>query len=115
MRRFVSIVILIVIAGAAGRAYAVPAFARKYKTSCVTCHTIFPKLNPFGEQFRRNGYRFPGVDSDSVKAEPVALGTDEQKKQFPDAVWPGTVSPFPAFAFGFNGQAILHPDTSSSG
>jgi hypothetical protein len=115
MRRLVSIVVVFIIASAVGRAWAVPAFARKYKTSCVTCHTIFPKLNPFGEQFRRNGYRFPGVDSDSVKAEPVALGTDEQKKQFPDAVWPGTVSAFPAFAFGFNGQAIFHPDTSSSG
>jgi hypothetical protein len=33
---------------------------------------------------------------------------------FPRAVWPGTVSPFPAFALGFNGQAVLHPDTSSS-
>jgi hypothetical protein len=115
MRRFVSILVLIVITGAAGDAFAVPAFARKYKTSCVTCHTIFPKLNPFGEQFRRNGYRFPGVDSDAVKAEPVVLGTDEQKKQFPDAVWPGTVSPFPALAFGFNGQAIFHPDQNSSG
>jgi hypothetical protein len=115
MRRVISILVLFVITAAAGRAFAVPAFARKYKTSCVTCHTIFPKLTPFGEQFRRNGYRFPGVDSDAVKAEPVALGTDEMKKLFPDAVWPGVVSPFPAFAFGFNGQAIFHPDKNSSG
>jgi hypothetical protein len=35
-------------------AAAIPAFARKYGTSCQTCHTIFPKLNPFGEAFRRN-------------------------------------------------------------
>ncbi len=96
------------------RAWAVPAFARKYKTSCTTCHTIFPKLTPFGEQFRRDGYRFPGIDSDSTKAEPIALGTDEQKKAFPDAVWPGMLSPFPPLAFGFNGQAIFHPDKNSS-
>ena len=33
-------------------ANAIPAFARKYETSCQTCHTGFPKLNPFGEAFR---------------------------------------------------------------
>ena len=25
---------------------AVPSFARKYQTSCLTCHTVFPVLNP---------------------------------------------------------------------
>src|SRR5690349_11667679 len=111
----VSILVAIGIVTAVGRADAVPAFARKYKTACTTCHTIFPKLNPFGEQFRRNNYRFPGIDSDSTKAEPVALGTDEQKKAFPEAVWPGILSPFPPLAFGFSGQAIFHPDKNSSG
>jgi thiol-disulfide isomerase/thioredoxin len=115
MKRLVPLLVVVAIAGSAHRAAAVPAFARKYKTSCTTCHTIFPKLNPFGEQFRRNGFRFPGIDSDVVKSEPVPLGTDEQKKLFPDAVWPGTLSPFPAFALGFNGQAVFHPDTGSSG
>ena len=38
---------------------AVPVFSRKYQTSCQTCHTIFPKLNPFGQAFRLNGYRMP--------------------------------------------------------
>jgi hypothetical protein len=47
--------VLVTVIAVSGRARAVPAFARKYKTSCVTCHTIFPKLTPFGEQFRRNG------------------------------------------------------------
>jgi hypothetical protein len=102
-----------IVVGAA-RAHATPAFARKYRTSCVTCHTIFPKLTPFGEAFRRNGFRFPGVDGDATKAEPVPLGTDAQKKLFPDAVWPAQVSPFPAFALGFNGSAVIHPDTTSS-
>jgi hypothetical protein len=112
--RLAPLFVALAIVFTSGRASAIPAFARKYKTSCVTCHTIFPKLTPFGEQFRRNGYRFPGVDSDSVKAEPVALGTDEAKKAFPDSVWPGVVSPFPPLAIGFNGQAIFHPDKNSS-
>ena len=108
------LVLVLVLLGLAGQAWAVPAFARKYKTSCTTCHTIFPKLTPFGEQFRRNGYRFPGVDSDNVKADPIALGTDEQKKEYPDAVWPGTLSPFAPLAIGFNGAGVLHPDKNSS-
>src|SRR5689334_8807440 len=98
--RALGVLVILSLVGA-HRAWAIPAFARKYKTACTTCHTIFPKLNPFGEQFRRNNYRFPGIDSDSTKAEPVALGTDEQKKAFPEAVWPGILSPFPPLAFGF--------------
>jgi thiol-disulfide isomerase/thioredoxin len=96
-------------------ASAVPAFSRKYKTSCVTCHTIFPKLNPFGEQFRRNGFRFPGIDSDAVKSEPVPLGAEQTKQMFPEQVWPGFLSSFPPLAIGFNGQAIMHPDKNSGG
>ena len=62
------------------RAAAIPAFARKYETSCQTCHIAFPKLNPFGEAFRRNGYRFPsGGDELMQKQEPVQLGNDAMK------------------------------------
>ncbi|MEI6092042.1 MAG: hypothetical protein WCR42_16445, partial [bacterium] len=37
---------------------AIPAFSRKYSTSCITCHSVYPKLNPFGEAFRINGYKY---------------------------------------------------------
>jgi hypothetical protein len=114
MTKIIATLVFASVLGTVGRADAVPAFARKYKTSCTTCHTIYPKLNPFGEQFRRNGYRFPGIDSDSVKAEPIEMGTDVQKNQFPDAVYPATLSPFPALAFGFVGQTVFHPDKNSS-
>jgi thiol-disulfide isomerase/thioredoxin len=93
---------------------AIPAFARKYGTSCLTCHTIYPKLTPFGEAFRRNGFRFPGVDSDFVKQEAVALGQEAQKKEFPNAVWPGTLPTSAPIAIGFNGQAVIHPDKGAS-
>jgi thiol-disulfide isomerase/thioredoxin len=96
-------------------ASAIPAFARKYGTSCITCHTIYPKLNPFGEAFRRNGFRFPGTDSDMVKQAPVALGVDAYKKVFPDAVWPGLLPSSVPLSVGFNGQIVLHPSTGSSG
>ena len=53
---------------------AIPAFARKYQTSCNTCHTIYPQLNSFGESFRINGYQFPNDDEEQTKEKPVQLG-----------------------------------------
>ncbi len=82
--------------GSIRRADAVPSFARKYGTSCSTCHTVYPALNPFGEAFRRDGYRFPSqngsVDSDAEKAETLAMGQEEYKKTFPDSVWPDKIA-----------------------
>ena len=42
--------------------HAIPAFARRHKMSCVTCHVGFPMLNGFGEAFAGNGYQLPGAD-----------------------------------------------------
>jgi len=33
-----------------------PAFARKYKMSCSVCHSPFPRLKDFGEEFAGNGF-----------------------------------------------------------
>lgn len=45
------------------KASAIPAFARKYDTSCNTCHVSgFPKLNDFGNRFRDNGYQMDTDD-----------------------------------------------------
>ena len=73
-------------------ALAVPAFARKYQTSCQTCHIVFPKLNAFGEAFRLRGYRMPGETADMVKEPPVSLGAPAYKQLWPQSVWPGEVS-----------------------
>jgi hypothetical protein len=94
-------------------AQAIPAFARKYGTSCQTCHVIYPKLTPFGEAFRRNGFKFPGRDEDFIKQEMVPLGQDAYRSVFPNAVWPGVLASSPPLAIGFNGFATLHPDKSS--
>lgn len=37
-------------------AAAIPAFARKYKVSCTTCHAPFPRLKPYGEEFAGRGF-----------------------------------------------------------
>ena len=44
---------------ATSTAEAIPAFARKYKLGCNTCHTLYPQLSRFGRDFRDNGFRMP--------------------------------------------------------
>jgi hypothetical protein len=43
-------------------AQAIPAFARKYNTNCMDCHTAPPMLNAFGQRFLENGYQLPGTE-----------------------------------------------------
>lgn len=84
---------LILLLGAScSTAFAVPAFARKYQTSCQTCHVVFPKLNAFGEAFRLRGYRMPNETEELVKQPPVSLGSPAYKKLWPRSVWPGEIS-----------------------
>ena len=72
-------------------AEAIPPFARKYRTSCSTCHSIIFKRVAFGEAFRRNGYRLPVDDQLAVKEEPVKLGVEAWKKVWPEGIWPGAI------------------------
>jgi hypothetical protein len=74
---------------------AIPAFARKYKTSCVLCHAPFPRLTAMGQAFRDLGYRLPEADEVYVKDEPVSLGAEPYKKMFPDSVWPSDIPGMP--------------------
>jgi mono/diheme cytochrome c family protein len=51
----------VMLAASAAPATAIPAFARKYRTTCATCHAPVPRLNAFGERFAANGFEFmPG-------------------------------------------------------
>ena len=45
---------------------AMPVFARKYNMSCNTCHSAFPRLNEFGEQFADNNLRLPNWKDTTV-------------------------------------------------
>lgn len=80
------------------KSHAIPAFTRKYETSCVTCHVGYPKLNSFGEAFRLNGYQYPEDDKDQTKDESVSLGSESYKKVFPNAVWPNDIPGKPPLA-----------------
>ncbi|WP_091508649.1 hypothetical protein [Microbulbifer yueqingensis] len=41
------------------RCWAIPEFARSYNLSCAACHSAYPRLNAFGEEFAANNYRLP--------------------------------------------------------
>ena len=75
----------------AADASANPAFARKYQTSCATCHVAYPKLNAFGEAFRLKGYRMPGDDQALAKEADIAMGAEAWKRLWPKAIWPGAI------------------------
>jgi hypothetical protein len=95
-----------------GTAHAIPAFARKYHTSCLTCHTVYPKLTPFGEAFRRDGYRYPStkgsLDSDEIQATTVPMGQDQYKKLFPNSVWPDQIMEGVPLSIGVNGTLAFN-------
>lgn len=71
--------------------HALPNFARKFQTSCSTCHVSAPKLTAFGESFRLNGYQIPEGDEKYLKEKPVSLGAEPWKEVWPDAIWPGAI------------------------
>src|ERR1017187_3824015 len=94
--------ILIAIETSGPRAMAIPAFARKYHTSCSTCHSNWPQLNDFGQAFKLNGFKFPKDDEDFLKEPPLMLGAQAQKEAFPYSIYPGELPILP-IAFRYSG------------
>jgi hypothetical protein len=94
--------------------HAIPAFARKYETSCQTCHIAYPRLTPFGEAFRLNGFRFPeGRDAEMEKSHPVSLGAEGYKKMWPKSVWPADIPGLPPVSFLLATEAAYVPDSDT--
>ena len=94
---------------------AFPIFARKYQTSCVTCHSVFPKLNAFGQAFRLNGYRMPKETEEQIKQRPVSLGSEAYKRVWPDAVWPNELPGNTPLAMNVKMASIYNAATDASG
>jgi len=69
----------------------IPAFARMYGTTCSTCHIAAPKLNVLGEAFRLNGYRMPESSLLTRRDDPLPLGDDAWKDEWPRSIWPGEI------------------------
>lgn len=97
MRKRLSAALLVMAAGAivamsAGKAQAIPAFARQTNAECSTCHTIIPELNEYGEAFYKNVYVLTGERSKRVKRDerPEGLILSGIPAQFPaslTAIW----------------------------
>src|ERR1035441_2335826 len=97
------VVILIAVQTSAPRLMAIPAFARKYHTSCSTCHSNWPELNDFGRAFKINGFKFPKDDEEFVKEPPLMLGAQAQKEAFPYSIYPGELPILP-ISFRYSGN-----------
>jgi hypothetical protein len=52
---------------------AIPAFARRYKLSCSTCHAPFPRQKAYGDEFAGNGFVIPEQEK---ARDYVAAGDD---------------------------------------
>lgn len=66
-------------------AQAIPAFARRYRLSCKTCHNPFPRLNAYGEEFAGNAFQLP--DKEEPPSSYYDLGDEKLKllRDFPVA------------------------------
>jgi hypothetical protein len=102
------VVVLWVMLASVPKTSAIPAFSRKYQTSCTTCHNNYPELNDFGEAFKKNGFKFPKDDEVFVKEPPVLLGSKAQKEAFPGAVYPGEIPGYLPIAFRYEGNFTLN-------
>jgi hypothetical protein len=102
------VVVIWVVLVSVPKSSAIPAFSRKYQTSCTTCHNNYPELNDFGEAFKKNGFKFPKDDEVFVKEPPVLLGAKAQKEAFPGAVYPGEIPGYLPIAFRYEGNFTLN-------
>lgn len=70
MRTLITTLVVTATLLGASVAHANPSFARRYRTSCRTCHAwSFPYLNAWGTRFRQNGYQLPDGAEDPARAQ----------------------------------------------
>lgn len=106
---------------------AIPAWARKYGADCSMCHyPAIPRLNSFGQQFRRAGYRTPdefGKEQDVTKVGDflsartrVRFGYENKLGQIERTEFTlNDVTLFYAGAFSRNFSGFLEPEIKSDG
>ncbi|MBN2346626.1 MAG: hypothetical protein JXO51_09585 [Candidatus Aminicenantes bacterium] len=70
MRRTATVLIVLALGlGGAGFLEGMPAFARKYRMSCKTCHSPFPRLKPYGEDFAGDGFVLKDTEAPRYTAD----------------------------------------------
>lgn len=65
MKKIFTLTVLsfIIITFLASDVLAIPAFARKYNMTCKTCHSPFPSLKTYGNDFAGNGFQLADKDA----------------------------------------------------
>jgi len=58
-----TVLTFIILTFLASDVFAIPAFARKYNMTCKTCHTPFPSLKAYGNDFAGNGFQLADKDA----------------------------------------------------
>ncbi|MDZ7371463.1 MAG: hypothetical protein ONB12_09855, partial [candidate division KSB1 bacterium] len=77
--------VLLLVVVLAQQAAAIPAFARRYKISCSTCHAPFPKLKDYGDEYAAAGFILQEDEKDRdyiIAGDPIL----RLNKEFPIAV-----------------------------
>jgi hypothetical protein len=59
----ITVLSFIILTFLASDIFAIPAFARKYNMTCKTCHSPFPALKPYGDEFAGNGFQLKDKDA----------------------------------------------------
>lgn len=54
-------------------ARAIPSFSLRYNVPCTTCHTVAPRLNPFGLAFQANYFNWPDLKAPQRESGPKAV------------------------------------------
>src|ERR1700676_2793121 len=73
--RSVELLVLLLVAGMAGQAGAVPSYARQTGQECDACHVSFPELTPYGRYFKFTCYTIGkvAISSAGMNYVPVAV------------------------------------------
>src|SRR6267154_5736971 len=82
-------------------ASAFPAFARKYGLPCSSCHEAWPKLSPFGQAFKDNGYQLGNERDAPIFQQP--------------AYWPIAIRITPHWHRESNDREVLDDPTTPGG
>jgi hypothetical protein len=90
---------------------AMPMFARKYGTSCNTCHIAIPRLNAFGRAYKKNSFFWPGGgaegDDAAAKVKKFELGNAHFGKR-------ATLSESVPIGFVGHFELQYYPDANST-
>jgi hypothetical protein len=60
---FLTSIFILILSALFTETFSIPAFARKYNMTCKTCHSPFPKLKAYGEDFAANGFVLKDKDA----------------------------------------------------